>query len=99
MQNPSPESAGGAPAPTPPPGAPSPAAGTAAPGDSGFVHVEGNTTEQVSETSSLFVAYSIIWVILVAFAVTHFRALRGARELLGRLEQVVPERTPGEEEA
>jgi CcmD family protein len=83
MQNPPAESEGDAPSPS---------------GD-GFVHVEGNATEQVSETSSLFVAYAIIWVILVAFALTHFRALRGARAQLRRLEQVVPARAPDEGEA
>jgi|SRR5690349_11773832 len=103
MQTPSPESAGAAPAPGAAPAsgaAPESAASQPAPSvppDNGFVHVEGNTTEQVSETSSLFVAYSIIWVILVAFAVTHFRAVRRARELLARLERVVPGRAPGEE--
>jgi CcmD family protein len=96
MQTPSSEAAGATPAAAP---APTTAPAPAAPGQDGFVHVQGNATEQVSETGSLFVAYSIIWVILVAFAVTHFRALRGARELLGRLEQVVPERAPADEEA
>jgi hypothetical protein len=91
MQTPSPESAGA----TPTPGA----ATSTAPGESAFVHVEGNATEQVSETGSLFVAYSFFWVILVAFAVSYLRALRGARELASRLERVVPEPAPGEEEA
>jgi hypothetical protein len=110
MQNPSPESAGTAPGAAPaaaasaaatasPATAASPTTPATSPAENGFVHVEGNTTEQVSETGSLFVAYSIIWVILVAFAVTHFRALRGARELTSRLERVVPEPARGEEEA
>jgi hypothetical protein len=45
----------------------------------GFVKVEGGATEQVTETASLMVAYSAIWLILMAFTLVTFRALRPLR--------------------
>lgn len=45
----------------------------------GFVKVQGGTAEQVTETTSLIVAYSAIWLILMALAVLTLRATRSLR--------------------
>lgn len=55
----------------------------------GFVKVEGGATEQVSETTSLMVAYSAIWLILMAFTLVTFRALRSLRGQVERADQAV----------
>jgi len=55
----------------------------------GFVKVEGGATEQVTETSSLMVAYSAIWLILMAFTLVTFRALRSLRAQVERADRAV----------
>ena len=55
----------------------------------GFVKVEGGATEQVSETTALMVAYSAIWLILMAFTLVTFRALRSLRAHAERADQAV----------
>lgn len=45
----------------------------------GFVKVQGGAAEQVTETTSLIVAYSAIWLILMALALVTFRATRSLR--------------------
>lgn len=55
----------------------------------GFVKVEGGATEQVSETTSLMVAYSAIWLILMVFTLVTFRALRSLRGQVERADQAV----------
>jgi hypothetical protein len=55
----------------------------------GFVKVEGGATEQVTETASLMVAYSAIWLILMAFTLVTFRALRALRAGAQRADQAV----------
>jgi hypothetical protein len=55
----------------------------------GFVKVEGGATEQISETTSLVVAYSAIWLILMAFTLVTFRALRSLRAHAERADQAV----------
>ena len=55
----------------------------------GFVKVEGGASEQVTETTSLIVAYSAIWLILMAFTLVTFRALRSLRSHAGRVDQAV----------
>ena len=55
----------------------------------GFVKVEGGATEQVSETTSLMVAYSAIWLILMAFTLVTFRALRSLRVDVERAQRAV----------
>jgi hypothetical protein len=55
----------------------------------GFVKVEGGATEQVSETTSLMVAYSAIWLILMAFTFVTFRALRSLRAHAERADKAV----------
>lgn len=54
-----------------------PSGSTAVP--DGFVKVEGGASEQVSETTSLMAAYSAIWLILMAFILVTFKALRSLR--------------------
>ena len=56
----------------------------------GFVKVEGGATEQVTETTSLMVAYSAIWLILMAFTLVTFRALRSLRAQAERADKAVP---------
>ena len=62
----------------------------------GFVKVEGGASEQVSETTSLMVAYSAIWLILMAFTFATFRALRSLRSHAERADRAVRQlaRTP-----
>ena len=55
----------------------------------GFVKVEGGATEQISETTSLMVAYSAIWLILMAFTLVTFRAMRSLRGHAARADQAV----------
>jgi hypothetical protein len=55
----------------------------------GFVKVEGGATEQVTETTSLMVAYSAIWLILMAFTLVTFRALRSLRTHAERADKAV----------
>lgn len=55
----------------------------------GFVKVEGGAAEQVSETTSLMVAYSAIWLILMAFTLVTFRALRSLRGHAERADKAV----------
>jgi hypothetical protein len=69
--------------------APATPSGTALP--DGFVKVEGGAAEQVSETASLMVAYTAIWLILMAFTFASFRALRSLRAQAERAEQAVRE--------
>ena len=70
-----------------------------APATDGYVPVDGNTREQVTETGSLFTAYLLIWAILILFALQHLRGLGGIVSQLGRLEQVVPKGSAAEEDA
>ena len=60
----------------------------------GFVKVEGGATEQISETTSLMVAYSAIWLILMAFTLVTFRALRSLRAHAERADQAVRQLSP-----
>ena len=55
----------------------------------GFVKVEGGATEQVTETTSLIVAYFAIWLILMAFTLVTFRALRLLRGHAERADKAV----------
>jgi hypothetical protein len=55
----------------------------------GFVKVEGGATEQVTETTSLIVAYSAIWLILMAFTLVTFRALRSSRGHAERVDKAI----------
>ena len=55
----------------------------------GFVKVEGGATEQISETTSLMVAYSAIWLILMAFTLVTFRAVRSLRGHAERADRAV----------
>lgn len=55
----------------------------------GFVKVEGGATEQISETTSLMVAYSAIWLILMAFTLVTFRAVRSLRGHAERADKAV----------
>jgi hypothetical protein len=55
----------------------------------GFVKVQGGATEQVSETTSLLLAYSAIWLILMAFMLVTFRALRALRGQAERADKAV----------
>lgn len=55
----------------------------------GFVKVEGGAAEQVTETTSLIVAYSAIWLILMAFTLVTFRALRSLRSHAERADRAV----------
>lgn len=55
----------------------------------GFVKVEGGASEQVSETTSLVVAYTAIWLILMAFTFATFRALRSLRAHAERADKAV----------
>jgi hypothetical protein len=70
------------------PSAPATAAsGTAMP--DGFVKVEGGASEQVSETTSLVAAYTAIWLILMAFTLVTFKALRLLRAQAQRADAAV----------
>jgi hypothetical protein len=60
----------------------------------GFVKVEGGATEQVSETTSLMVAYSAIWLILMALALVTLRAVRSLRAHADRADQAVRQLGP-----
>jgi len=64
-----------------------PPSGSALP--DGFVKVQGGATEQVSETTSLLLAYSAIWLILMAFTLVTFRALRALRGQAERADKAV----------
>jgi hypothetical protein len=55
----------------------------------GFVKVEGGASEQVTEATSLLVAYSAIWLILMAFALVTFRASRSLRAHAERASKAV----------
>lgn len=55
----------------------------------GFVKVEGGAAEQVTETTSLMVAYSAIWLILMAFTLVTYRALRSLRTQAERADGAV----------
>jgi hypothetical protein len=55
----------------------------------GFVKVEGGATEQVSETTSLLVAYTSIWLILMVFTLATWRSLRSLRVHAARIEKTV----------
>ncbi|MEY4547868.1 MAG: hypothetical protein RL685_4063 [Pseudomonadota bacterium] len=55
----------------------------------GFVKVEGGATEQITETTSLMVAYSAIWLILMAFTFATFRSLRSLRAHAERADKAV----------
>ena len=55
----------------------------------GFVKVEGGATEQVSETTSLLVAYSAIWLILMVFTLATWRSLRSLRAHAARLDKTI----------
>jgi hypothetical protein len=55
----------------------------------GFVKVEGGASEQVTETTSLIVAYSAIWLILMVFTLVTFRALRSLRGHARRADEAV----------
>ena len=55
----------------------------------GFVKVEGGGSEQISETTSLMVAYSAIWLILMAFTLVTFRAVRSLRSHAERADRAV----------
>ena len=70
------------------PTAPATPTGTSAVPD-GFVKVEGGATEQVSETTSLMVAYCAIWLILMAFTLVTFRASRALRGHAERADKAV----------
>jgi hypothetical protein len=72
--------------------APATPSGTALP--DGFVKVEGGSTEQFSETASLMVAYTAIWL-LMAFTLATFRALRSLRAQAERADQAVRELSQG----
>ena len=63
----------------------------------GFVKVEGGATEQVAETTSLMLAYSAIWLILMALTLATFRALRSLRAHARRAHDAVRQlsHTPG----
>jgi hypothetical protein len=62
----------------------------------GFVKVEGGATEQVSETTSLLLAYTAIWLILMAFTLATWRSLRSLRAHAARIDRAVGQlpRTP-----
>ncbi|HEU4580103.1 MAG TPA: hypothetical protein VFS67_17715 [Polyangiaceae bacterium] len=60
----------------------------------GFVKVEGGASEQVTETTSLIVAYSAIWLILMVFTAVTFRSLRSLRAGAQRAEQAVRQLPP-----
>lgn len=55
----------------------------------GFVKVEGNATEQFTETTSLTVAYSAMWLILVLFTLVTWRGHRSLRVDADRLAKAV----------
>lgn len=55
----------------------------------GFVKVEGGATEQVTETASLMVAYSAIWLILMVVTFMTFRAARSLRAQAERADEAV----------
>jgi len=55
----------------------------------GFVKVEGGSTEQITETSSLIVAYSAIWIILMSFTLVTLRAVRSLRIHAERADKAV----------
>jgi hypothetical protein len=55
----------------------------------GFVKVEGGATEQVTETTSLMVAYSAIWLILMAVTLLTFRASRSLRAHVERADKAI----------
>ena len=63
----------------------------------GFVKVEGGATEQVTETTSLMVAYSAIWLILMALTLVTLRAVRSLRAQAARADRAVRQltHTPG----
>lgn len=60
----------------------------------GFVKVEGGATEQVAETTSLMVAYSAIWLILMAFTLVTFRGSRAMRANAERAGNAVRQLAP-----
>jgi len=60
----------------------------------GFVKVEGGASKQISETTSLMVAYSAIWLILMAFTFVTFRALRSLRAHAERADKAVRQLPP-----
>ena len=51
--------------------------------------VEGGAGEQVTERTSLMVAYFAIWLILMAFTLVTFRALRSLRGQAERADKAV----------
>lgn len=55
----------------------------------GFVKVEGNATEQITETTSLTIAYSAMWLILVLFTLVTWRGHRALRADTDRLAKAV----------
>jgi hypothetical protein len=59
----------------------------------GFVKVEGGATEQVTETTSLMVAYSAIWLILMALTLVTLRAVRSLRAQAERADRAVRQLT------
>lgn len=60
----------------------------------GFVKVEAGATEQISETTSLIVAYCAIWLILLAFTLATLRALRSLGAQAKRAEEAVRQMSP-----
>jgi hypothetical protein len=55
----------------------------------GFVRVEAGATEQITETTSLIVAYCAIWLILMAFTLATLKALRSLGAHAQRAEEAV----------
>jgi hypothetical protein len=55
----------------------------------GFIKVEAGASEQITETTSLIVAYSAIWIILMAFTLLTFRALRSLGAHTRRAEEAI----------
>jgi hypothetical protein len=55
----------------------------------GFVKVEAGANEQITETTALVVAYCAIWIILMAFTLVTFRALRSLSAHARRTDEAV----------
>jgi hypothetical protein len=60
----------------------------------GFVKVEGNATEQFAETTSLTIAYSAMWLILMLFTLVTWRGHRSLRADADRLAKAVAAKKP-----
>lgn len=55
----------------------------------GFVKVDAGATEQITETTALVAAYCAIWIILMAFTLVTFRALRSLGAHARRTDEAV----------